>query len=58
MGASMVRSQLACLEEPTQEETDVVSVDASRMKMEVEAEALGRVRDIMEKENSQISCED
>jgi gluconate kinase len=48
----MVRSQLACLEEPTQEETDVVSVDASRTKMEVEAEALRRVRDIMEKENS------
>jgi gluconate kinase len=52
MGASMVSSQLASLEEPTQEETDVISVDASGTKMEVEPEALRRVRDIAKKENS------
>jgi hypothetical protein len=39
-------TQPASLEEPTQEETDVISVDASGTKMEVEAEALRRVRDI------------
>ena len=51
MGAGMVRSQLASLEEPTQEETDVISVDASGTKTEVVAEALRRMRDIMKMEN-------
>lgn len=51
MDAGMVRSQLASLEEPTQEETDVISVDASGTKTEVVAEALRRMRDIMKMEN-------
>jgi gluconokinase len=44
IGAGMVRSQLASLEEPTQEETDVISIDASRTKTEVVAETLRRKR--------------
>ena len=44
IGAGMVRSDLASLAEPTQEETDVISIDASRTKTEVVAETLRRKR--------------
>ena len=44
MGANMVHSQLETLEEPTKEETDVISVDVSGAKSEVEAETLRRIR--------------
>lgn len=40
----MVGSQLASVEESTQEETDVISIDASRTKTEVVAETLRRKR--------------
>jgi gluconokinase len=50
MGANMVHSQLESLEEPTPEETDVISVDVSGTKDEVEAEALRRVREVVKTE--------
>jgi gluconokinase len=45
MGANMVHSQLEALEVPTDEEKDVIKVDVSGTKEEVEAEALRRVRE-------------
>jgi len=50
MGANMVKSQLEALEEPTNEETDVIQVDVSGTKDEVEAEALRRVREAVKNE--------
>jgi gluconokinase len=50
MGANMVHSQLETLEEPTKEETDVISIDVSGSKLEVEAEALRRVREAVKSE--------
>ena len=40
MGANMVKSQLAALEPPEEDETDVTAVDVSGTKEEVELEAL------------------
>jgi gluconokinase len=50
MGANMVHSQLETLEEPTKEETDVISVDVSCAKSEVEAETLRRIREAVKSE--------
>ncbi len=50
MGANMVHSQLESLEEPTPEERDVIGVDVSGTKAEVEAEALRRVREAVQME--------
>jgi gluconokinase len=50
MGANMVHSQLETLEEPTKEETDVISVDVSGAKSEVEAETLRRIRGAVKSE--------
>lgn len=50
MGANMVHSQLETLEEPTKEETDVISVDVSGAKSEVEAETLRRIREAVKSE--------
>ena len=50
MGANMVHSQLETLEEPTKEETDVIRVDVSGTKDEVEAETLRRVREAVKNE--------
>jgi len=45
MGANMVHSQLESLEEPGQDETDVLAVDVSGTKADVEAEALRKVKE-------------
>jgi gluconokinase len=45
MGADMVHSQLESLEFPKSEETDVLSVDVSGTKEEVEHEALRQIRE-------------
>lgn len=50
MGANMVHSQLEVLEEPAKEETDVISVDVSGTKAEVEAEALRKVKEAVQVE--------
>lgn len=44
MGANMVHSQFASLEEPQKDETDVLKVDVSGSIENVEKEALGLVR--------------
>ncbi|KAI0022213.1 carbohydrate kinase [Xylariomycetidae sp. FL0641] len=43
MGANMVHSQFSILEPPTEEETDVISVDVSGPMEEVQREALDKV---------------
>jgi gluconokinase len=50
MGANMVHSQLEVLEEPAKEETDVISVDVSGTKAEVEAETLRKVKEAVQME--------
>jgi gluconokinase len=50
MGANMVHSQLETLEEPTREETDIISIDVSGTKTEVEAEVLRRVKEAVQSE--------
>ena len=47
MGANMVHSQFECLERPSTDETDVITVDVSRTQQEVERDALDRALEIM-----------
>lgn len=47
MGVSMVQSQLESLERPAQDESDVISIDASRTMQEVKEDALAEVRNNM-----------
>jgi len=47
MGANMVKSQLAALEPPDQDETDVTIVDVSGTKEEVEEEALKGIKQLL-----------
>ena len=47
MGANMVHSQFECLERPSVDETDIITVDVSRSLKEVEADALARVLETM-----------
>lgn len=48
MGANMVHSQLDILEEPGPEETDVIAVDVSGTREQVETEALAKIREAIE----------
>jgi gluconokinase len=50
MGANMVHSQFDALEEPGAEETDVISVDVSGKVDEVEAAALAKVHQAVQRE--------
>ncbi|RFU75266.1 thermoresistant gluconokinase [Trichoderma arundinaceum] len=47
MGANMVHSQFDILERPSQNETDVITIDVSRTLGEVQEDALARVIDMM-----------
>lgn len=42
MGANMVSSQFSILEPPTEEETDVISIDVTKSQEEVRTEALDK----------------
>jgi len=46
MGANMVESQFASLEEPTADETDVVTVDVTAGMPEVQASALKQIKQV------------
>jgi len=46
MGANMVESQFASLEEPTVDETDVVTVDVTAAMPEVQASALMQIKEV------------
>ncbi|KAI0136997.1 thermoresistant glucokinase family carbohydrate kinase [Xylariales sp. AK1849] len=48
MGVNMVHSQFTILEPPTDEETDVISVDVSKSEEEVQRDALDRVLETMD----------
>lgn len=50
MGANMVHSQFSILQLPGKEETDVITVDVSRSLEQVEADALAKVRDAINRE--------
>ncbi|KAH8675838.1 P-loop containing nucleoside triphosphate hydrolase protein [Xylariales sp. PMI_506] len=52
MGANMVRSQFTILEPPSEEETDVISVDVSASMEEVQKDALEKVQNKIEEFNS------
>ncbi|KAK4117324.1 gluconokinase-like protein [Canariomyces notabilis] len=58
MGANMVHSQFEVLERPRADETDVITIDVSRPVEEVMADALKRVRQVMDgiKADSQESA--
>lgn len=47
MGANMVKSQLAALEPPEDDEKDVTAVDVSGTKEEVEQEALKGIKELL-----------
>lgn len=49
MGAGMVHSQFDALEEPAAEETDVISIDVSGSKEEVEAETLASIQQAVQR---------
>lgn len=49
MPPSMVRSQMSILEPPTEQEIDVLSVDVARPIEEVQAEALNKVLQTMDR---------
>ncbi|KAH8808276.1 P-loop containing nucleoside triphosphate hydrolase protein [Xylogone sp. PMI_703] len=53
MGANMVHSQFDALEEPGEEETDVVTVDVTGSIEEVEREALEKVQTVMKMDDQQ-----
>jgi len=50
MGANMVHSQFDILEEPSKDETDVISVDVSGSKEEVEENALAKIHQVIQEE--------
>jgi len=50
MGANMVHSQFASLEEPQQDETDVIKVNVSGSVEDVEKEALSLVREAIKQQ--------
>jgi len=50
MGANMVHSQFDALEEPRMEETDVIRVDVSGTVDEVEADALAKIHEAVQRE--------
>lgn len=50
MGANMVHSQFDILEEPGEEETDVITVDVSGSIEKVEEEALAKIHQAVERE--------
>lgn len=50
MGANMVHSQFDALEEPGMEETDVIRVDVSGTVDEVEADALAKIHEAVQRE--------
>ncbi|KAL7945932.1 P-loop containing nucleoside triphosphate hydrolase protein [Trichoderma barbatum] len=51
MGANMVHSQFDILERPSQNETDVISIDVSRTLAEVQQDALARAIETMESDH-------
>lgn len=51
MGANMVHSQFDILERPTQNETDVITIDVSRTLAEVQQDALARAIKTMESDH-------
>lgn len=50
MGANMVHSQFSILEPPTEDETDVITVDVSGTMEEVEKDALAKIYQAVEGE--------
>ncbi|PQE25899.1 putative glucokinase protein [Rutstroemia sp. NJR-2017a BBW] len=50
MGANMVHSQFDILEEPSKDETDVISVDVSKSKEAVEEDALAKIHEVIQGE--------